>query len=138
MQLDFRSCDRSAERAADRARAVVGRVERAAATAPSSTGQSSQVSVGWEAAKCLVQGSLNIANGLQDMGIGLLNLPAMASNGVAKAEEALGILNANDPIRVPYIFPRPTGAEIWSPMSRASREAGPTRTAGASLLELQV
>lgn len=63
--------------------------------------------VWWECTKAglcgLGQGAVNIANGLQDTVIGVANIPAAAVNGIAWTEEQLGILDADDPIRVPYI-----------------------------------
>lgn len=40
---------------------------------------------------------------MQDTVIGVANIPAAAVNGIAWTEEQLGILDADDPIRVPYI-----------------------------------
>ena len=51
----------------------------------------------------LGQGVVNIVNGVQDTVVGILNLPAMGINAIARAEEKAGILNPNDPLRVPYI-----------------------------------
>jgi RHS repeat-associated protein len=49
------------------------------------------------------QGVLNIVNGLQDVVIGIANVPGAAVNGIAWLEEKAGILNPNDPLRVPSI-----------------------------------
>ncbi len=63
--------------------------------------------VWWECTKAglcgLGQGAVNIANGVQDTVIGVANIPAAAVNGIAWTEEQLGILDGDDPIRVPYI-----------------------------------
>jgi len=62
---------------------------------------------GWEGTKGFLlgagQGILNTVNGLQDMAIGVLNLPAAGINGIAYLQEKVGILNPDDPLRVPYI-----------------------------------
>jgi hypothetical protein len=49
-----------------------------------------------------LQGSVNIVNGLQDIAIGLMNLPALLTNGIASLEESAGILPEGS-LRVPYI-----------------------------------
>jgi hypothetical protein len=49
------------------------------------------------------QGAANIVNGVQDAVIGVVNLGPRAVNAIAWAEERVGILNADDPIRLPYI-----------------------------------
>ena len=63
--------------------------------------------VWWECTKAglcgLGQGAFNIVNGVQDTVIGVANIPAAAVNGIAWTEEQLGILDADDTIRVPYI-----------------------------------
>lgn len=63
--------------------------------------------VWWECTKAglcgLGQGAVNIVNGVQDTVIGVANIPAAAVNGIAWTEEQLGILDGDDPIRVPYI-----------------------------------
>lgn len=63
--------------------------------------------VWWECTKAglcgLGQGAVNIVNGVQDTLIGIANIPAAAVNGIAWTEEQLGILDGDDPIRVPYI-----------------------------------
>ena len=116
---------------------------------PSASGQSAQVydevSPFWAGAKGfglgLGQGVVNTVNGLQDMGIGLLNTPALLANGIAKAEEAVGILNGNDPIRMPYI-PSPDWSRnlvtyepgqpgTWSDSHGWSKFAGATGVAAA-------
>ena len=51
----------------------------------------------------LGQGAVNIANGLQDTGVGLVNLGAAGVNGIACLEEQAGILDPNDPLRIPYL-----------------------------------
>ena len=55
--------------------------------------------------KGLGQGFLNILNGLQDTGIGILNLPAMFVNGIAWIEVKLGIMSehAASQVHIPYI-----------------------------------
>jgi len=58
----------------------------------------------------ILQGGADILNGLQDIGIGILNLPAAGTNGIAWVEEQIGILNPDDPIRIPYI-PSPDWSE---------------------------
>jgi hypothetical protein len=60
----------------------------------------------------LGQGGLNIANGLQDMVIGVANLPAAGVNGIAWLEEMAGILDPSQPLRVPYI-PSPDWSRGW-------------------------
>ena len=60
-------------------------------------------------AKGVAQGAANIVNGVQDSVVGVLNIVPGAVNTIASAEERVGILNPEDPIRVPYI-PCPTGA----------------------------
>ena len=45
----------------------------------------------------------HIVNGVQDSVVGVLNIGLGAVNAIAWAEERLGILNPEDPIRVPYI-----------------------------------
>ena len=61
----------------------------------------------WDVTKAtfagLGQGVANVFNGVQDLGIGILNLPARGVNGIAWLEEKAGILDENDPLRVPYI-----------------------------------
>lgn len=62
--------------------------------------------VWWECTKAgacgLAQGVLNIANGVQDTVIGVANIPAASVNGIAWIQEQRGVLDPNDPIRVPY------------------------------------
>ncbi|MEZ6124478.1 MAG: hypothetical protein R3C49_15070 [Planctomycetaceae bacterium] len=45
---------------------------------------------------------MNVVNGVTDIGISILNLPAAMTNGIASVEEYLGIL-PDGSIRVPYI-----------------------------------
>jgi len=63
--------------------------------------------VWWECTKAglcgLGQGAANLLNGVQDTVIGVANIPAAAVNGIAWTEEQMGILDADDPIRIPYI-----------------------------------
>jgi RHS repeat-associated protein len=89
--------------------------------------------------KGLGQGVLNIANGVQDMAIGLANTPAMAVNGIAWTEEKAGILNPNQTLRAPYI-PSPDwsrgmvtqeGGEGWADTHNWSKFAGATGVTAA-------
>ncbi|MBC7352015.1 MAG: hypothetical protein H5U08_06625 [Thermogutta sp.] len=57
----------------------------------------------WVRAKEVAQGLANIVNGVQDSVVGILNIGVGAVNTIAWAEERVGILNPEDPIRVPYI-----------------------------------
>jgi hypothetical protein len=59
--------------------------------------------IAWGGIKGAGQGVLNTVNGLQDMVVSVLNIPATAINGIAYVEEKTGILNSEDSIYVPYI-----------------------------------
>jgi RHS repeat-associated protein len=88
--------------------------------------------IGWGFTLGVGQGATNIANGLQDTAIGLANLPGGFVNGIAWLEEKAGILDSNDPVRVPKI-PSPDwsrdlitteGGEGWSDSHEWSKGLG--------------
>jgi hypothetical protein len=97
-----------------------------------------------------LQGVANIANGVQDIGVGILNLPAAGVNGIAYLEEQVGVLDPNlGSMRLPYI-PSPDWSRglvtpeagtpgTWSDSHAWSKVIGSNSavllvTAGASIL----
>jgi hypothetical protein len=57
----------------------------------------------WGTGAGIAQGTCNIANGVQDIGIGTLNTPAQVFNGIAWTEERFGWLDPSHGFRIPYI-----------------------------------
>jgi hypothetical protein len=84
----------------------------------------------------LLQGVVNIGNGLTDSAIGIANLPAAGVNGISFLEESVGILNAEEShrLRIPYFSSPDWSKDLVIPEDETSH--GISKFVGAAGVEI--